>query len=39
MLGGFGIFGARTAVVKEVAVPPHKAITLRFNLYLIDSWD
>ena len=39
ILGGFGIFGAKTTFVKKVAVPPHKAVTLRFNQYLIDSWE
>lgn len=39
LVGGFGILGSGSSLVKEFALPPHSSVTVRFELYKIDSWD
>lgn len=39
MLGGYGVFGKSAVVTKLFKLPPHKAISIKFKLYKIDSWD
>lgn len=39
MIGGFGVFGKNSALVKHFRLPPHYEMKLKLNLFKIDSWD
>lgn len=39
LLGGYNILGAGSALVKQISVPPHQDISMRFEFFKIDSWD
>lgn len=38
MVGGYGVFGAQAVVAKQLLLPPHYKVSIKFKLYKIDNW-
>ena len=38
-MGGYGVFAKGTVVSRQLVLPPHTAVSLRFKLYKIDNWE
>lgn len=39
LLGGYGVLGKQSSLFKELRLPPHYSVQMKFNLFKIDSWD
>jgi hypothetical protein len=39
MFGGYAKFGARAVALKQFDLPPHHTLTIKVQMWKIDSWD